>query len=110
MADTFIIIKVKSFHGLASFYRRFIKEFSFIVAPMIECLKGDKFKWTSEVDEAFEFLKKKVTKAPILIQSDFNKVFEVECDHSNIGIEAVLSQEGKPIAFFSEKLNETKRR
>ena len=49
------------------------------MAPITECLKGDKFNWTSETDEAFELLKKKMTKAPILIILDFNKVFEVEC-------------------------------
>ena len=56
------------------------------MAPITKCLKGDKFKWTSEADEAFELLKKKVTEAAILILPDFNKEFEVECDASNIGI------------------------
>ena len=72
--------------------------------------KDDKFKWTSEVDDAFELIKKKVSEAPILVLLDFNKVFKVECDVFNVGIWVVLSQEGKHIAFFSEKLNDIKRK
>ena len=55
-------------------------------------------------------MKKKVTKQPVLALPDFSKVFQLHCDASGIVIGAILSQEGKPIAYFSEKFNDAKKK
>ena len=69
--------KVRSFHGLVSFYEKFIKNFSSICAPLTETIRGDRkeFKWTTLAARSFELLKKKVIEQPVLALPDFNKVF-----------------------------------
>jgi hypothetical protein len=99
------IHQVRSFLGLASYYRRFIPDFSKIVKPITSLLKSDtKFNWSSRCNEAFKQLKVLLTTAPVLAQSDIEKPFDVYCDASGSGLGCVLMQEGRVIAYASRQL------
>ena len=99
------VAEMRSFHGLATFYRRFIKGFSTIAAPLIDCLKLSTFACDEAKQQSFGSLKATLTAATVLQAPDLEKIFELDCDASRVGIGGVLSQEGKPVAYFSEKLN-----
>jgi hypothetical protein len=76
---------------LASFYLRFVKNFSTLAAPLTEIVKKSVgFKWDSEQDRAFIEIKEMLWGAPLLAFLDFSKTFEIECDASGIGIGAIL--------------------
>jgi hypothetical protein len=89
------IHQVRSFLGLAGYYRMFIPNFSKISKPITELLKkGTKYVWTKECDEAFQTLKKLSTTSPVLAQPDIVKPFDIYCDASGTGLRCVLMQEG----------------
>jgi hypothetical protein len=71
------IFEVRSFHGLASFYRKFIRNSSGISATMMDTVKKrhKSFHWTEEVEKSFNLLKWKITEQPVLVLPDFQKTF-----------------------------------
>jgi len=79
---------------------------------MLETIKkaSQHFRWTDAAERGFQLLKKKITERPILRLPDFKKLFQVHCGASSTAIGAVLSQEDKLVAFFSEKLNESRQK
>ncbi|KAJ9551909.1 hypothetical protein OSB04_015954 [Centaurea solstitialis] len=97
--------EVRSFLGLAGYYRRFIEHFSAIATPLTALTKKDvKFEWTSTCEYAFNNLKGKLTRAPILTLPNGMDGFVVYCDASKLGLGCVLMQDGKVIAYASRKL------
>jgi hypothetical protein len=94
--------QIRSFVGLAGYYRRFIPDFSRIEKPMTELLKkGVKFVWREACEKAFHTLRQHLTSAPVLVQPDNSKPFEVFCDASRTGLGCVLTQDGRVIAYAS---------
>jgi hypothetical protein len=105
------IFEIRSFYGLASFYRKFIRNFSGICTPMMDTVKKRHkyFHWTEEANKSFKLLKEKITGQLVLVLPDFSKTFQVICDASGFVIGAFLSQDNILVSYFSEKLNDAKR-
>jgi hypothetical protein len=103
---------LRSFLGLASYYRKFTKNFAKIGAPLTNLLKMSAvtYDWDEACDEAFETLKGILVKAPVLKLPDFDKDFEIHSDASDFAIGGVIVQDGRSVAFESKKLSETERR
>ncbi|GES79037.1 enzymatic polyprotein, putative [Rhizophagus clarus] len=104
------IREIRSFLGLCSYYRKFVKDFSRIAKPISNLVrKNVEFKWEEKQQEAFEELKKRLMEYPVLIQPDFNKKFILMTDASGEGLGAVLGQRDKSgkervIAYASRSL------
>lgn len=79
------------------------------MAPITESTKKGSFLWTNAAQKAFVAIKR-LTEAPILQLPNFEAPLDVACDASQLGIGGVLSQNSNPVAFYSEKLNDAKKR
>ena len=95
---------VRGFLGLAGYYRKFIRHFGSIAAPLTRLLSKDGFQWNEVAEMAFTQLKEALTSPPILRLPDFTQRFVIDCDASGIGLGAILTQENRPVAYFSQAL------
>ncbi|XP_050890368.1 uncharacterized protein LOC127095768 [Lathyrus oleraceus] len=97
--------EVKSFLGLAGYYRRFIKGFSQIDLPMTKLTRKEiSFKWDLKCDHSFMSLKEKLTTVLVLVIPAPSKSYEVFCDASKKGLGGVLMQNGQVVAYVSRQL------
>ena len=99
------VSEIRSFMGLAGYYRRFIQDFSKIATPITRLTGKDvKFDWSEACQTAFDELKTRLTTAPVLTLPDRIGEFELYCDASKQGLGCVLHQGGKVVAYASRQL------
>ena len=101
------VTEIRSFLGLAGYYRRFVQGFSSIAAPLTKLTrKNVPFIWTDHCEESFQELKKRLTTAPILTLPSGSGGFVIYTDASNVGLGCVLMQNDKVVAYGSRQLKE----
>ena len=93
------------FLGLTGYYRKFVKNYGKISAPLTSLLEKDVFQWLDRASAAFDKLKAAMTTTPVLTLPDFNRPFIIEADTSGVRIGAILMQDGRPLAYTSKALS-----
>lgn len=111
--------QLRSFLGMVNYYRDMWKRRSHLLAPLTQLLQGvstkaksarKAIKWGPAQDRAFQAVKQIISDDVLLAFPDFNATFDIHTDSSDYQLGAVISQHGKPIAFYSRKLTPTQRR
>jgi hypothetical protein len=105
--------QLRSFLGMVNYYRDMWKRRSHILTPLTAMLQkksARKYQWTKEADEAFQQIKKVISDQVMLTFPKFGEPFDIYTDASDCQLGAVISQNGKPIAFYSRKLTPTQKR
>ena len=102
---------LRSFLGLSGYYRRFIRGYGSVAQPLTDLLrKGAEFKWSESQESAYQELKERLSSSPVLALPDPTLDYVLTTDASDTGIGAVLSQNDRPVAFYSKRLNATQGR
>ena len=96
---------MRSFLGLASYYRKFIQDFSKLVLPLTQLTrKNERFVWTDKREQSFQELKRRLVSSPVLVLPNDQEVFAIYSDASSNGLGCVLMQGGKVVAYASRQL------
>ena len=99
------VFEIRSFLGLARYYRRFIEDFSRLAAPMKRLTQKEvKFKWNDRCEKAFQELKRRLTSDLILIVPEMGQRYTVYCNTSKVGVGCVLMQSERVVAYGSRQL------
>jgi hypothetical protein len=98
--------QLRSFIGMVNYYRDMWPQRSHLLAPLSSLTSSTaKWDWTEQCQKAFEDMKRLIAKETLLTYPNFNKTFEIHTDASKVQLGACISQEGRPVAFYSRKLN-----
>jgi transposase InsO family protein len=102
---------LQSFLGLAGFYRRFIPSFATVLSPLYDLLKGGvRWSWGDKEETAFEEIKRRLCDQPVVLRLPIQGVeFEISTDASDLGLGAILSQDGQVVEYASRRLNDAER-
>ena len=98
--------QLRSFIGMVNYYRDMWPQRSHLLAPLSSLTSAKiKWDWTIQCQKAFEDMKRLIAKETLLTYPNFKKPFEIHTDASKVQLGACISQEGRPVAFYSRKLN-----
>ena len=99
------VSELRGFLGLTRYYRRFVKKYGDIAAPLTKQLQKKRFNWGEEATIAFEKLKRAMVSVPVLALPNFALPFVIETNASGFGLGVILSQNSRLTAYFSQKLS-----
>ena len=99
---------VQGLIGVVTYLSKFVPQLSTICEPLLRLKESNSvFDWLPQHEDAFASIKELITQAPVLCYFDVSKEVTIKCDSSDVGLGAVLTQDGQPVAYDSHALTQT---